>query len=410
MIAKGAIVLLSIASIMMLLFLCYVGYLIVSDSKEYLREGRSFARVGFVLKKSGWAGPLLLLLIITFLGVAYIQTEPNSDLTRLLTTLGMSRGSASILSGAMTLFLAMATCSVFYFALLRRKWTDDRVRYVLLLWSGLWLLTGLALVLVWRAHDVLVFEIGKVDSQSFAQYIATLAQLAGIIIAATMVIVTNRHNAKEADDTSRQRIYQTLELESVKLFRFECDHKDLVAMLWFSDGKNFAEARALAQGGQLSDAEKSRGLSLVDFFRLKEYIFQILNLFEMACRFCRQDIVDADIFGSWVIWMWHISQLKTFQSLWPGEHGMEFNYVADLRDIMNAGIYFSTEAPIESGAEERKSRVTENDRLHSFYNFVADRMFDVDEQTQRELVRNWLEPSPEEKPKYQKYWVISNSH
>jgi hypothetical protein len=383
--AVALIVVLEVLSAFVTIFLVYAAFLTISGE----RRNSAFRD----LRKKVTHGCVFLIAVALSLIAIHIAAA-----------------SCGLVTAAGTLFLTFLICAVLYFAKVREHWKGDHIQYTVMLWAIYWIVTGLLLLFVsWVVEQGVTFALAAVDSQSFAQYVATFAQVAGIIIAATMVVITNRHNAKKADNTSRQRIYQTLELESVKLFRFECDHRDLVALLWFSDGKNLAEVKAIADGKPLSDAERTRGLNPTEIFRLKEYMFQILNLFEMACRFCKQDIVDADIFGSWVIWMWHLSRLPTFELLWPGKDGMEFNYVADLRDIMNAGIYFSGKEPSAWGEKEREPGALEKVRLRSFYYFVAHRMFDADEQRQRDLVRGWLEPPLEGKPKYEEYWVTGEN-
>lgn len=299
---------------------------------------------------------------------------------------------------AATLFLTLSLCAAIYFPLVREHWKGDRIQYAMMLWAMFWIFIGLLLLfLSWITQQGVTFVLAPVDGQSFAQYVATFAQLAGIIIAATMVIITNRHNAREADATARQQIYQTLELESVKLFRFECDHPELVHMLWFSDDAARVALEELARGPSAGlDLDKVSSPMQVRLYQLKQYTCHILNLFEMACKFRTQSIIDPDIFGSWVIWMWELCAEPMFQLQWKGEKGIEFNYITDLREIMNAGIHFNVARAGEG--------LSASDRIRSFYNFVAHQLFPESEREQRELVERWLDQPASGTGGYQKFW------
>lgn len=292
--------------------------------------------------------------------------------------------SSALLWTASLLFAWMVLAGACYYVFLRTSWEHDNIRYTILLWAAAWLLTTSLLLLLWYIGDNVAFRIGTIDGQSFSQYVNTFSQVAGIIIAATMVIVSNRHNAKEGDETAQRKIYQTLELESIRLFQFECDRPDLIKLLWYPP----AEAPRIESAQSGADFD-------VGEFRVKQYICQMLNLFEMSVRFCKQRVFEPEVFGSWIIWMWALCKRPVFQAAWRGKRvdgevdGLEFNYVADLRNIINAGIYYATETPglVAAVPESRLNAV----RQASFYSFVADQMFKKkDEIAQHDLVKQWL--------------------
>lgn len=339
LIAEGLIYALEIASLMATLFIAYV---------LYLRRDRP--------KRNIWATLGFLALIWLGLTGAHALAQTSDPY-----------GPSGILIG--TMFLSV----VFYFSIVRDVWNDDRIRYAVLLWTVYWLLTALLLLILWRGSSLVRLEIATLRHESFAQYVSTFAQMAGIIIAATMVIVTNTHNARESEKTSRQQIYQTLELESVQLFRFECEHPELVEPLWLS---------TLAEVGPrkgLSDIE----LDLLDY-RLTQHICQTLNLFEIACRFRKQKIMEPEVFGSWMIWMLELCSRPEFRLHWEGKQRskthVELNYVAELRDILNAGIHFT---------KEREGDFDDDDRRRSFFKYVANIMYVGEEAHWRETIELW---------------------
>ena len=378
--ALGLTLILEALSAFAAAFLVYAAFLVMRDKwKGAQAEKEQEQRDTEVraLKSAVWRG------------VAFL-----SSVLLVLVAIHVAARQYGMVAAAVVLFAGLAVCAIIYFDAVRKYWNDDRIQYTVLLWSAFWILIGLLMLFVsWAVDKGAVFEVDKIDAPSLAQYVATVAQIASIIIAATMVVVTNRHNAREADETARQQIYQTLELESVKLFRFECEHDDLVQMLWFSDPEAKGALERIAKGAVANLDNVSMEMR-VKLYQLKQYTCQILNLFEMACKFRKQGVIDADIFGSWVIWMWELSAEPMFQLQWKGEKGIEFNYISELRDIINAGVHFNT----------AQGDHTESGRMHAFYNFVASQMFPDDEDRQHRLVKRWLDTPSDHEADYAKYW------
>jgi hypothetical protein len=170
------------------------------------------------------------------------------------------------------------------------------------------------------------------DQTTLAVLLGDIAQVVSIIVAASMVVFLVRREAAEALKVSRQQIYQALELGSIRLFRFECENPELIAALWYPT------ERRLGQSGS----------KLVSDYQLRAYICQILNLFEMAVRFRRDDVFTHEIFASWIIWMWELCCEPVFQKIW--EAGVKRNYIPIFCEIMTAGIKLCN----ERGADEEK--------------------------------------------------------
>jgi hypothetical protein len=93
--------------------------------------------------------------------------------------------------------------------------------------------------------------------------------------------------------------------------------------------------------------------------------------------------------------MWELSCEPMFQLQWRGDKGIEFNYVGDLRGIINAGVHYSTQRP---------GQYDDAERMRSFYKFVAHQMFPESEKRAREQVQRWLESSSGTRISYDDYW------
>jgi len=239
-------------------------------------------------------------------------------------------GSDELLWAFLALVGGMIACGGVWFIFLRRGFDDDRIRYSLIVLAALGQLTCLFLFFMWWAGDrVTVDEKFHLDGQTLAQMINNAMQVIGVVIAAAMIIVTNLFNAREADKNARHKIYQSLELQSIELFRFEADHPELVKAFWFSDDGD--------------DAPATREKQLLAY-QTRQYVCQMLNLFEMSFRFRKEGIVPADVFGSWAIWMWELCEEPRFAAMWRDGAGLRLNYVADFRQAIDAGIEIADSA------------------------------------------------------------------
>ncbi len=357
-IAQGLLLVFDAASAFTLLYLVFAAY---QFGHRFFRRGRAADFGGRIT-----GGVCFIALIGFLLYAAHWATTYDLGLNWTIAILGA------------TIFV----CGVFLFSPARHLWPEDRVHNAVLLWS----IFGISICMLLFFSQWLDKHHGGVKSSwiDAAGYVTTLAQVIGILIAATMVITTNRQNAKQADRTARQQIYQTLEIESIRLFRFEADHRELVEKLWFSTANS-----------KVSQSKKAH----TDGYLLNEYVCQMLNLFEMACRCRREAIIDVDIFGSWVIWIWEVCNSKHFKILWCGADKIEFNYVEEFRELINAGLHFSNDAPPNG------STVSAEDRRKSFFNYVADRMTgESDGPYAKNDLMKWLEQTTSDPGRFSKFW------
>ena len=101
------------------------------------------------------------------------------------------------------------------------------------------------------------------------------------------------------------------------------------------------------------------------------------------------------MFGSWVIWMWELCKEESFQKQWQTasiEEAIEFNYVGELREIVNAGIFYAT-APLQEvgGVGGTPVEITLDDQRRAFFRFVAQTMIHKNVEGEPDAyVERWL--------------------
>jgi hypothetical protein len=147
--------------------------------------------------------------------------------------------------------------------------------------------------------------------------LSAIGQVAGVI---ALLIVYNRES-NQSQVIERREVYQRLELSSIDLFRFEHEHVDVFRAVWF-------------------DAETAPPGSL-EYLRIKQYMCQILNLFEMATSFLEEDIITAEVFASWIVWMYELAQRPAFHTAWVED--LRPNYIKSLRDLLDVAVRLADE-------------------------------------------------------------------
>jgi hypothetical protein len=243
-----------------------------------------------------------------------------------------------LLSAIVALTTGTIITAIFYFACVRPlvRVDDSRIAYTMMLVGAVGLLTILALVVLWFAQDRI-----RLDTTATLE-VAALLQAAGVVISAVGIVFTYLMRTEQANRTANLQIYQTLELQSVELFRFEADHPDLVENLWFGP----IPPSLLSEEVQLSPREET------EIYVLRQYVCQILNLFEMAYRFRIRGIMEPEVYGSWVIWMWELCESEVFCAFWRHPDGLPSNYVKGFSTAMERGVWLRINEPSE---ERRKA-------------------------------------------------------
>jgi hypothetical protein len=201
-----------------------------------------------------------------------------------------------------------------------------------------------AYLAIWLARERV-----KLDGLS----LDTLAHVAAIAVAAVTGTFTYLMASEQSNRTLKQQMYQSLELQSISLFRFEADKEKLVFKLWNAD----------------SPPNKP-----IERYELKQYVCQMLNLFEMAYRFRLEGILPPAAFGSWVIWMWELCNAPVFRALWADEEdGLPLNYVREFRDAIDCAIKIAEQQDTDAST-----------RRKAFFNWVG-------EHVGCKMVRGWLD-------------------
>lgn len=130
------------------------------------------------------------------------------------------------------------------------------------------------------------------------------------IAAFVALIIGVMWNARE----TRRQTYINLETEALELFRFEAEHRAVMARLQNDDPDHPAEL----------DPE-----SLVV---ANNYFLQTLNLFEIAVRLRRRRNLEKTIFGTWVAWFLEASEYSFFRANWAE---YRLHYSPDMRGIFD---------------------------------------------------------------------------
>jgi len=315
LVAEGVLYLLDVLSFLFVLILAHLYFVRRALRAEALDE--------HLFRFLGQAA-IFLALVIATLAICHIAAN-----------------RLDVLAASLLLAIGSVLAIVFYFAVMRAhiRIDDNRARYAMMVWAALDALSIVALFFLWLARDKIAF-----DTQATIS-LDVLAQVAGIVVTATGIVFTYVMKSEQTNRTANQQIYQTLELQSVELFRFECDHRDLVEALWYAEPR---------EPQNVADA--------VQEYRLKQYICQMLNLFEMAYRFRVQGIMGDDVFGSWVIWMWELCSTSVFRHFWADPNGLPANHVKDFRALMQMGVDLHDEA---LGDDARRAE---------FFKMVADEL------------------------------------
>jgi hypothetical protein len=281
------------------------------DQLPVLIVGAALAAVLFAaMIFLGWVGPLVFVLFfLLWAGTVYV---PH--------TFARSQFLVSAI-GALAAGTAITT--FFYFSWVRPlvRNDDNRVAITMMVVGALGLLAILALLVLWYGRDFITLDTRALGTDA-------LLQVAGVVVSALGIAFTYLMRTEQANRTANLQIYQTLELQSVELFRFEADHPDLVEKLWYGE----VPEKLLTPDMELPPRDEA------ELYVLRQYVCQMLNLFEMAYRFRVRGIMEAEVFGSWVVWMWELCESDVFCAFWRHEDNLPANYVKGFSAAMTCGV------------------------------------------------------------------------
>lgn len=174
-----------------------------------------------------------------------------------------------------------------------------------------------------------------------AQILSALGQTGALVWAIMQFRFESRRRfdaQREADDLRRENeekalkarkieIYQRLEIESNRVFEFEARHPQLVPKM----KRRLAPARALGElmvQNEYGDRMDGPQIAMV----ARKYYEMNCNLFEIAARLRKLELVDEDVFGSWIAWYFDTTTEWGFRALWQD---LRDNYTADLRAVFD---------------------------------------------------------------------------
>lgn len=134
-------------------------------------------------------------------------------------------------------------------------------------------------------------------------------------------------NEQDVLNARKIEIYQRLEIKSNRVFEFEARHPQLVPMM----KRRLAPVKqldALVVQNEYGDRMDARQIAMI----ARKYYEMNCNLFEIAARLRKLNLIDQDVFGSWVAWYFDTSTEWGFRALWAD---LRDNYTADLRSIFD---------------------------------------------------------------------------
>lgn len=218
-----------------------------------------------------------------------------------------------------------------------------------------------ALVALLATIGVLRFIIVK-WGKGFALAPVTMPDLIAIISATVALLAFlaaywfSRRAREDGLRVEKSTAYLSLEMASSEVFKYEAEMDEKLAPY----RAVYASATARKRLSGQSDAKTAYNL-----------YFQTLNLFEVCARFRRQEIIEHQVFASWVAWFYDTLDDWYFRAMW---HDLRCNYTDDVRDIFDLGtVIFARhgeKAPTGSDAEEARDHA----RKAEFYAAVAAHM------------------------------------
>lgn len=163
-----------------------------------------------------------------------------------------------------------------------------------------------------------------------ADLIAITAALVALL-AFVFTIWSTRNARRDSLRVEKSTAYLALEVASSDIFRYEAENFDRLAP--YRD--------MFASPGDIKALTASDSENAIIAYNL---YFQTLNLFEVCARFRRQEVIEHEVFASWVTWFYDTLDDWFFRNQWPDLRG---NYTADVRDIFDLGLKIFSDMPVE---------------------------------------------------------------
>ena len=191
------------------------------------------------------------------------------------------------------------------------------------------------------------FDLKPIATADLIGIMAALIALGAFVTA----FLFSRNARRDALRVEKSSAYLNLEVASSDVFKYEAEHSEKLAPY------RLLRASATARRKAIADAPNA-------VFAYNLY-FQTLNLFEVCARFRRQDVIEHEVFASWVTWFYDTLDDWYFRDQWAG---LRDNYTDDVRDIFDLGIRIFDD--LGDGADE----VVDRKRRRRFFEWVAAHM------------------------------------
>ncbi len=205
----------------------------------------------------------------------------------------------------------------------------------------------------------------KID---WAVHFGDIVAAVGVLLTLVTFLAAYLYGKRKDRDADREENYQRLELASMKVFQNEIEHPEL-SQIWDHDRKTLGA-----------------GPRSVYFY--DAYLYQHLNLFEMAYSFAADGSFEPEIFGSWVLWIANVCRSPYFRDFWAGTEAPQ-NYVHEFQEIMNEGCRIYADSVYR--AEPQTPATHEKHR--EFFRFIGAKL------------RAASASNPEAKPRKLEHWL-----
>lgn len=196
------------------------------------------------------------------------------------------------------------------------------------------------------------FDLKPVTTPDLISIVAAAIALAAFLAAFWF----SRRARQDGLRVEKSNAYLNLEVASSEVFKYEAE-KDAHLRPYRTVYVDPAERARLAE---LPDAKIAYNL-----------YFQTLNLFEVCARFRRQDIIEHQVFASWVAWFYDTLDDWYFREMW---RDFRCNYTDDVRDIFDLGTMIFARHGEEAPAGEADEEKRDATRKAAFYKAVAGQM------------------------------------
>ena len=154
------------------------------------------------------------------------------------------------------------------------------------------------------------------------------------VIAVVVTVGTFGFRAWKETRIMKFNMYQNLEFASNELFRFEAENHAKI--------DPFMSMNA-------PDTEPTMTRSVIN-----NYLYQTLNLFEIAAAYRAEKLIEPAVYGSWVIWYYNTLNSWYFRQSWEE---IRINYTPTLRNIFDDPV---SRFDFQFDEEDRRQRFFEH--------------------------------------------------